>query len=359
VSKYVSISGKKKTENTYKYVSISGKMKIANTNKSIKITVAIKQVMQKINKGSNDIGINGNKVVHKYTRAYSKPVRRVNMWYVNKRSTLCTQSVSQQLGNVQAQASRASQLAKSSKLAEICGDIAVYRLVRNIEYEVKMSAYVKSPCNGHRSKVNKIGKTVERNSSIQLVKKRYGIVRAGTCLCNVKCNSGSDFPVILTMNVPPLDKTGKVDPMAVASGEMVVDQTGIPASNGKKCPSEYSNLNAAFYDVEIKLYLFVSEIWINIVLMCYVTLCMLNPNLFVIIYIGRLIECECNRCNLALARYPLNINMSYTRYTYVTSINTQNIKCVAHVPIGKGGGPADSTYMIGSIRSNWKNRYRE
>jgi hypothetical protein len=359
VSKYVSISGKKKTENTYKYVSISGKMKIANTNKSIKITVAIKQVMQKINKGSKDIGINGNKVVHKYTRAYSKPVRRVNMWYVNKRSTLCTQSVSQQLGNVQAQASRASQLAKSSKLAEICGDIAVYRLVRNIEYEVKMSAYVKSPCNGHRSKVNKIGKTVERNSSIQLVKKRYGKVRAGTCLCNVKCNSGSDFPVILTMNVPPLDKTGKVDPMAVASGEMVVDQTGIPASNGKKCPSEYSNLNAAFYGVEIKLYLFVSEIWINIVLMCYVTLCMLNPNLFVIIYIGRLIECECNRCNLALARYPLNINMSYTRYTYVTSINTQNIKCVAHVPIGKGGGPADSTYMIGSIRSNWKNRYRE
>ena len=359
MSKYVSISGKKKTENTYKYVSISGKMKIANTNKSIKITVAIKQVMQKINKGSNVIGINGNKVVHKYTRAYSKPVRRVNMWYVNKRSTLCTQSVSQKLGNVQAQASRATQLAKSSKIAEICGDIAIYRLVRNIEYEVKMSTYVKSPCNGRRSMVNKIGKTVEKNSSIQLVKKRYGIVRSGTCLCNVKCNSGSDFPVILTMNVPPLDKTGKVDPMAVASGEMVVDQTGIPASNGKKCPSEYSNLNAAFYGVEIKLYLFVSEIWINIVLMCYVTLCMLNPNLFVIIYIGRLIECECNRCNLALARYPLNINMSYTRYTYVTSINTQNIKCVAHVPIGKGGGPADSTYMIGSIRSNWKNRYRE
>jgi hypothetical protein len=185
----ISVSGTEKGIMS-KYVSISGNMKKANTNTSIKVTVMIKQIIRKIEKNSKDICIKGNNNVYKCTRTYSKPVRRVNMWYVNKCSTLCTQSGSQQLENVQAQVSRVTQSSKSSKIADKCSDISLYRLVSNTECKGKISAYVISPCKGRKSLINMTArkeKKVERNSSIKLVKKRYGIVRSGISLCNVKC----------------------------------------------------------------------------------------------------------------------------------------------------------------------------
>jgi hypothetical protein len=194
----------------------------------------------------------------------------------------------------------------------------------------------------------------------------------------VKCNCGSDFAGILTMNVPPLDKTGKVDQMAEASGEMGTDQIGIPASSGKKCLSDNSVLNDATYDVVIKLSLLLFEMCINKVYLCYLTLCMLNPNLFVITHTRRLIECRCSRCNgiPVLAKYLINTNVSgrtYNRcilaishnhhviYKLSSGIgsNTPMIMCVTYVPICKGRGPTGSTYTNGSIRSNWQNSYRE
>jgi hypothetical protein len=92
------------------------------------------------------------------------------------------------------------------------------------------------------------------------------------------------------MNVPPLDKTGKVEQMAEASGEMVMDQPGIPASNGKKCLSAYIVLNVAIYAVVIKFALLLFVVCINKSYLSDLSLCMLNPSLSVTIYIRCLIE---------------------------------------------------------------------
>jgi hypothetical protein len=76
-------------------------------------------VIKKIANSSN-ICNKGNKYVYKYARLYGKPVRRVNMWYVNKCSTVCTQRSSLQLERVQAQVSHVTLSSKSSKMAEKC-----------------------------------------------------------------------------------------------------------------------------------------------------------------------------------------------------------------------------------------------
>jgi hypothetical protein len=69
---------------------------------------------------SSNICKKGNKYVYKCTSMYCKPVRRVNMRYVNRFSTVCTQRISLLLERVQAQVPRVTLSKKSSNIAEKC-----------------------------------------------------------------------------------------------------------------------------------------------------------------------------------------------------------------------------------------------
>jgi hypothetical protein len=74
---------------------------------------------------------------------------------------------------------------------------------------VKMVAIVKAMVKRHNGKLS--------------MKKQGEKYKSCTRLRSVKSNSGNDFAVNYTMNVPPLDRTGKVDTMAVATGEVAME----------------------------------------------------------------------------------------------------------------------------------------
>jgi hypothetical protein len=189
---------------------------------------------------------------------------------------------------------------------------------------------------------------VKRQNVKFSVKKQGEVDKSCTSLRSVKCNSGSDFAVILTMNVPPLDKTGKVDQMAESTGEMAMDQPVIPASTGKKCLSAYIVLYDALYAVVIKLSLLLFEMCKNKLYPCDLHKFMFNSNLFVTTY-------NCCLSVVCLNRFTID------SIVYVVCNSSPYLVYVTNIPVYRGGSPYNiiGTHTNGNIRSNWRDRYRE
>jgi hypothetical protein len=219
---------------------------------------------------------------------------------------------------------------------------------------VKMVATVKSMVKMHNGKFP--------------MKKQSKEYKACTRLRSVKSKSGSDFAVKCTMNVPPLDSTGKVDPMAAATGE-VAREHGITASTGKKCHNDYITLYDVS-DVVIKLYLCldyitlydVSHVVIKLhlcpVVMCknkvypyYIHKCLPSPILLVLTYI----------CCLSVMCTTIDCIIYVEYKIYVEYNSTPYIIYVTRTSIYRGGSPYNSIDKLtsGNKRSNWRDKYRE